>query len=107
MSGRTDILPFQEANQVSDRQVQTSILELLLAFIFDLDAILAETEKTSLHAVAPINYINSFGATAALKYIYRNEHLHTTANVFYNEGQGTFNFEVVPWEKKTADITFD
>ena len=55
----------------------------------------------------PINYINSFGATAALKYIYRNEHLHTTANVFYNEGQGTFNFEVVPWEKKTADITFD
>ena len=117
MSGRTDILPFQEANQVSERQVQTSILELLLAFIFDLDAILAEewkdaggntlTPVKNFSVTTPINYINSFGATAALKYIYRNEHLHTTANVFYNEGQGTFNFEVVPWEKKTADITFD
>lgn len=50
-------IPFQEANQVSDRQVQTSILELLLAFIFDLDAILAETEKTSLHAVALITTV--------------------------------------------------
>lgn len=57
--------------------------------------------------ITPINYINSFGAAAALKYIYRNEHLHTTANVFYNESQGIFNFEVIPWEKKTADITFD
>ena len=37
MSGRTDILPFQEANYKSERQVQTSILELLLAFIFDLE----------------------------------------------------------------------
>ena len=37
MSGRTDILPFQEANYISERQVQTSILELLLAFIFDLE----------------------------------------------------------------------
>ena len=65
------------------------------------------TPVKNFSVTTPINYINSFGATAALKYIYRNEHLHTTANVFYNEGQGTFNFEVVPWEKKTADITFD
>ena len=55
----------------------------------------------------PINYLTPSGATVPLEYIYRNEHVHTTVNVFYNENYGIFNLEVIPWEKKTAEITFD
>ncbi len=55
----------------------------------------------------PINFINSYGAAEPLRYIYRNERVHTIVNVFYNDAYETLKFEVVPWIRKYAETSFD
>ena len=58
-------------------------------------------------AVQPINYINSFGASAVLDQIKRNENLHMIVNVYYSESANLLDFEVESWLEKSAETTFD
>jgi len=37
----------------------------------------------------------------------RNQHITVTVNAYYNEEEGTFKFEVEPWKKKEAGVTFN
>lgn len=66
----------------------------------------AEIMGTVYHS-APLTYITELGSPAPLEQIKRNDNLQVGVNIFYNPQSGDFNFEVVPWDEVTGDITFD
>jgi len=69
---------------------------------------IAQTTKVANITNAQLMTINS--ETAAVEPLtrqIRNQHITVTVNAYYNEEEGTFKFEVEPWKKKEAGVTFN
>lgn len=55
----------------------------------------------------PITFLDKYMAPQPLNSIYRNQHLATTINLFYNDKFGTFHFEVSSWDERVEEISFN
>lgn len=47
------------------------------------------------------------GATTPMTQQIRNQHITVTVNAYYHEQEGTFSFEVEPWQEKETGIEFN
>lgn len=66
-------------------------------------------EQTDTHTISERQLMVIDRATAAVSPMseqLRNQQIRVVINAYINDTNGTFNFEVVPWEERSADITF-
>lgn len=69
----------------------------------------SSSEQTRTHTVSDSPLMVIDRQTAAVTPMHeqlRNQQIRVVVNAYINDTNGAFNFEVVPWEERSADITF-
>lgn len=63
--------------------------------------------EKEINNTSPLTYTDSYGIVQPLQKICRNDKVNVIVNLFYNPHTSTFDYQVVPWNEKTNETTFD
>ena len=77
------------------------------AYEYTVEAMSPDPVKSISGNTSALSYTDNYGIVQPLQKICRNDKVNVIVNLFYNPHTSTFDYQVVPWNEKTNETTFD